>query len=78
MISLFTPSGKYIKLVNFCLMTCHKVVFTSEDYFNFLTIKSSKPNSGIFAGFKAFLPPSTFEIIPSGVNPRKYMYIANR
>ena len=28
-ISLFKKSGKLIKLSNFCLMTCQKVVFTS-------------------------------------------------
>jgi glucan phosphorylase len=82
-ISLLTPDGKRVRLANFCLMTCHKVVFTSELYFDMLTNEQStqcgqEEHRGMFAGFKYILPPSTLQIVNAGVNPRKYLHLANR
>jgi len=75
--SLFTPCGKFVKVANFSLVACKKVVFSSQEYFEYMTVKSSQPNSGVFAGYREFLPASTFHIIPSGVNQRKYLHVAN-
>jgi glucan phosphorylase len=44
---------------------------------NFLTEEGTPEAPGIMASFKAFLPSSTFFVIANGVNPRKYLHIAN-
>ena len=60
MTSLFTQCGKFVKVSHFCLVTCKKIVFPSSAYLAFLTGDGSPGATNILAGFKAFLPGSTF------------------
>ena len=66
--SMITPCGKYMRLANFCLVTCHRIIFCSEFQKNHLL-------NGVYADFRDFLPPHTFETIACGVNPRRFLYL---
>ena len=68
--SLISPCKKYVRLANFCFISCHKVVFVSE-------LIKQELLSGVFKDFSIFLPEKKFQVIESGVNPRKQLHLCN-
>lgn len=61
---------KQIRMANLCIISCHKIVLSSELQQEILT-------TSVFKDFHEFLP-KTFVLIPNGANPRRWIHNANR
>mmetsp|Transcript_43400 Transcript_43400/g.31698 ORF Transcript_43400/g.31698 Transcript_43400/m.31698 type:complete len:197 (-) Transcript_43400:1075-1665(-) len=63
-------ASKQVRIANLCVVACHKVIFCGE-------LQQELLFKGPLQDFK-LMTPHTFEIIPNGVNPRRWIYNSNR